>query len=206
MQRKQEWDGEADQSQREVPVAPARSQMTHELSRRPKQKARKLVLPASSTDTGRATERRNSPSSWEDASARVLGSTADLPAPKARTPSEEARRTLGQGRRHATPASVPAMDRCLASEQVPFNDSTSSQEPSAQAPSAKEKCMEEPSAQRTSGEVPSAQIQLEQFAEDEGRKEETCVPSAQTPLAEAVRAGEACPLEARSPTPSEMLA
>ncbi|OAE27805.1 hypothetical protein AXG93_1001s1000 [Marchantia polymorpha subsp. ruderalis] len=92
------------------------------------------------------------------------------------------------------------MDRCLASEQVPFNDSTSSQEPSAQAPSAKEKCMEEPSAQRTSGEVPSAQIQLEQFAEDEGRKEETCVPSAQTPLAEAVRA-----VESEQGTPTEVL-
>ncbi|OAE23368.1 hypothetical protein AXG93_1660s1270 [Marchantia polymorpha subsp. ruderalis] len=54
--RKRKWDGEADQSQREVPVAPARSRAIHEPSSRPKQEARKLVLLASSADTGRAVE------------------------------------------------------------------------------------------------------------------------------------------------------
>ncbi|OAE23389.1 hypothetical protein AXG93_1660s1480 [Marchantia polymorpha subsp. ruderalis] len=176
--RKRKWDGEADQSQREVPAAPARSRATHEPSSRPKQKARKLVLPASSADTGRAAERRNSPSSGEDASARVLGRTADLPAPKARTPSEEAQRPSGQGRQHAASANVPSTDRCLASEQVPFDDSTLGQEPSAQ-----EQSMKEPSAQKTSAEAPLAQTQLEQSAEDEGRKERTRVPSARPPSA-----------------------
>ncbi|OAE25550.1 hypothetical protein AXG93_2022s1010 [Marchantia polymorpha subsp. ruderalis] len=102
--RKRKWDGEADQSQREAPAAPARSRATHEPSSRPKQKARKLVLPASSADTGRAAERRNSPFSGEYASARVLGSTTDLPASKAR-------KAFGPRPRHGTPTSVPATDR-----------------------------------------------------------------------------------------------
>ncbi|OAE30678.1 hypothetical protein AXG93_1254s1000 [Marchantia polymorpha subsp. ruderalis] len=123
-------------------------------------------LPASSADIGRAAERRNSPSLGEDASAGVLGRTADLLAPKARMPSEEARRPSGQGRRHAAPASVPATERCMASKQT----------------------------------------QLEQPREDEGRKEETRVPSAQTPSAVVVRASEAGPPGARSPTPLKMLA
>ncbi|OAE34089.1 hypothetical protein AXG93_2891s1130 [Marchantia polymorpha subsp. ruderalis] len=50
------------------------------------------------------------------------------------------------------------------------------------------------------------QTQLEESAKDEGRKEETRVPSAQAPLAVADRAGEAGPVEARSPTPLEILA
>ncbi|OAE19002.1 hypothetical protein AXG93_4538s1000 [Marchantia polymorpha subsp. ruderalis] len=109
-----------------------KSRANHEPPSRPKQKACKLVLPASSADTGLAAETRNSSSSEEDVSAGVLGRSADLPAPKARTPSEEARRPLGQGRRHAAPANMPATDECLASEQVPFNDSTLGQEPLAQ--------------------------------------------------------------------------
>ncbi|OAE31726.1 hypothetical protein AXG93_3384s2020 [Marchantia polymorpha subsp. ruderalis] len=152
-----------------------------------------LVLQASS-DTGRAAEKRNSPSSGEDASARASGRTSDLPAPKRRTPSEEARRPLGQEKRHAAQTSVLATDRCFASEQVPFDDSTLSQEPSAH-----EKRGEEPSAQRTSGQMPSAE--LEESTKDEGRKEETRVHSAV-----ADRAGEAGPSEARSPTALEILA
>lgn len=57
-----------------------------------------------------------------------------------------------------------------------------------------------------SAETPSAQTQLEKPAEDEGKKEETREPSAQTPSAVAIRAGEACPPGARSPIPLEMLA
>ncbi|OAE31907.1 hypothetical protein AXG93_3792s1000 [Marchantia polymorpha subsp. ruderalis] len=81
---------EVEQSQREVPAALVRHRANHKLSSRPKQKARKLVLPTSSADTRRA----------------------------------------------AAPASVPAMEKYLASEQVPFEDSTLDKEPSAQAPSA----------------------------------------------------------------------
>ncbi|OAE28261.1 hypothetical protein AXG93_4492s1520 [Marchantia polymorpha subsp. ruderalis] len=90
-----------------------------ELCSRPKQKARRLVLPASSAETGRAAERRNSPSSGEDASARTKERSADLPAPKARTPLEEARRPSGQEKQHAAPKSGPTTDRCFASEQAP---------------------------------------------------------------------------------------
>ncbi|OAE33238.1 hypothetical protein AXG93_4802s1000 [Marchantia polymorpha subsp. ruderalis] len=199
--RKRKWDGEADQSQREVPTAPVRRRANHEPASRPKQKARKLVLPASNADTGRAADTRNSPSSEEDVSAKVLGRSADLPAPKARTPSEEARRPLGQGRRHAATANMPVMEKCLPSEQVPFDDS-----PSGQEPSAHEQCREEPSAQRTLGqapsaETPSAQKHQEQVAADEGREKESRVPSAV-----AVRAGEAGPPGASSSTPLEVLA
>ncbi|OAE33543.1 hypothetical protein AXG93_4032s1000 [Marchantia polymorpha subsp. ruderalis] len=209
-QRKDEptrkWDGEAEQSQQDAVAAPSRSRAIQELSSRPKQKARRLVLPASSADTGRAAEKRNSPSSGEDASARASERTADLPAPKAQTPLEEARRPSGQGRRYAAPTSVPATDRCFASKQVPFDDLTSGQEPSAQ-----EKSGEEPSAQRTFGETPSAkapsaQNQLEESAKNEGRKEETRVPLAQSPSALADRAEEAGPPEARSPTALDILA
>ncbi|OAE23991.1 hypothetical protein AXG93_1330s1000 [Marchantia polymorpha subsp. ruderalis] len=63
--------------------------LLHEHSSRPKQKARKLVLPVSSTDTGRVAETRDSPSLGEDASVGVLGRTAGLPTPKARTPSDK---------------------------------------------------------------------------------------------------------------------
>ncbi|OAE23325.1 hypothetical protein AXG93_4093s1010 [Marchantia polymorpha subsp. ruderalis] len=87
---------------------------------------------------------------------------------------------------------MPATDRCLASKQVPFDNSTSGQEPSAQ-----EKYREEPSAQSTLDqtplvEAPSAQTQLEKSAEDEGRKEETRVLSTQAPSAVADRAGVLC--------------
>ncbi|OAE30690.1 hypothetical protein AXG93_402s1030 [Marchantia polymorpha subsp. ruderalis] len=170
------------------------------------QKARRLVLPASSTDTELAVERRNSLSSEEDASARASERSADLPAPKVRTPSEEARRPSGQGIHHAAPTSVPATDRCFAFEQVPFDDSTLGQEPSAQKKSG-----EEPSAQRTLGQTPSVQAQLEKLATDEGRKEETHVPSAESPAAQAPsavanRVGEADLPKARSPTALDILA
>ncbi|OAE26554.1 hypothetical protein AXG93_3817s1170 [Marchantia polymorpha subsp. ruderalis] len=89
---------------------------------------RKLVLPAdSSADTGRAVVTRDSPSSEEDVSAEVLGRPSDLPAPKAQVPSEEARRPLGHRGRHAATAKVPTMERCLPTEQVPFDDSPSGQ-------------------------------------------------------------------------------
>ncbi|OAE25186.1 hypothetical protein AXG93_4207s1030 [Marchantia polymorpha subsp. ruderalis] len=85
-------------------------------------------------------------------------------------PSEEARRPLGHGRRHAAAAKMLVTEKCLASKQVPFDDSTSGQESAAQ---------------RTLDLASSAQTQLEQPAADEGRKEDTRVPSAQTPLAQA---------------------
>ncbi|OAE23238.1 hypothetical protein AXG93_620s1050 [Marchantia polymorpha subsp. ruderalis] len=183
-------------SQQNVTVASSHSRTIQKLCNRPKQKASRLVLPASSADTGRAADRRNSPSSEEDASARASERTADLPAPKARTPSEEARRPSGQGRHHAAPTSVSTTDRCFASEQVPFDDSTLGPEPSAQKKSG-----EEPSAQRTSGQTLSAQAELEKLATDEGRKEETRVPSAV-----ADRVGEADLPEAKSPTALDVLA
>ncbi|OAE22854.1 hypothetical protein AXG93_2582s1000 [Marchantia polymorpha subsp. ruderalis] len=51
--RKRKWDGEADQSQRKVPTALVRRRANNEPASRPKQKALKLVLPASSADKGK---------------------------------------------------------------------------------------------------------------------------------------------------------
>ncbi|OAE23342.1 hypothetical protein AXG93_1660s1000 [Marchantia polymorpha subsp. ruderalis] len=168
----------------------------------PDKKARKLILPAdSSTDTGRATVARDSPSSEEDVSAEVLERLTDLPAPKSRVPSEEMRKPSGHRGRHAATARMPAMERCLPFEQVPFNDSPSSQGSTAQASSVQEQFREEPS-----GQTPSVQKPLEQVAAGEGRDGETRVPLAQAPLAVAVRAGVAGPSGADSPTPLEVLA
>ncbi|OAE31264.1 hypothetical protein AXG93_1962s1210 [Marchantia polymorpha subsp. ruderalis] len=96
---------------------------------------------------------------------------------------------------------MPAMERCLPSEQVPFDDSHS-----AQAPAAQERSREETLAQQTSGQAPSAQKPQEQVAAGEGTDEETRVPSAQAPSAVAVRAGAAGPPGASFPTPLEVLA
>ncbi|OAE18900.1 hypothetical protein AXG93_1976s1040 [Marchantia polymorpha subsp. ruderalis] len=134
--RKRKWDGEADQSQWKVPAAPVRSRANHEPSSQPKQKARKLILPASSADTGRGTVTKNSPSSGEDVSAGVLGRSADLPASKARTPSEEARRPLGQGRRHAAPANVPSAETQLEQSAADEGRKEETRVPSAQTPLA----------------------------------------------------------------------
>ncbi|OAE31263.1 hypothetical protein AXG93_1962s1200 [Marchantia polymorpha subsp. ruderalis] len=57
--QKRKWDGDADVSQREVPTTPVRRRANNEPAR-PKQKARKLVLPV---NTGRAAVSRDSPSS-----------------------------------------------------------------------------------------------------------------------------------------------
>ncbi|OAE29845.1 hypothetical protein AXG93_339s1030 [Marchantia polymorpha subsp. ruderalis] len=128
---KRKWDGEAELSQRELLAVPVRRRANNEPAR-PKQKARKLILPTdNSADTGRAAVARNSPSLEEDVSAEVLGRSTNLPAPKARVPSEEARRPSGHKGRHAATAGMPAMERCLPSEQVPFDDLPSGQGPSA---------------------------------------------------------------------------
>ncbi|OAE31501.1 hypothetical protein AXG93_2109s1000 [Marchantia polymorpha subsp. ruderalis] len=140
--RKWKWDGEEDQSQWAVPTAPVRRRANNEPASQPKQKAHKLFLPASSADTWQAAVTRDSPSSEEDVSAKVLERSADLPTPKARVPSEEARRPSGHRRRHAATTNMPAMEKCLPSKQVPFDDSPSGQEPSAQEPS-----VQAPSAQ-----------------------------------------------------------
>ncbi|OAE27862.1 hypothetical protein AXG93_3459s1050 [Marchantia polymorpha subsp. ruderalis] len=68
----------------------------------------------SRAETGRAAEMRHSPSSWKDIVAKILGRIADPPAPKAQTPSAEARRPSGQRRWHTTSYCVPAVEECVA--------------------------------------------------------------------------------------------
>ncbi|OAE24589.1 hypothetical protein AXG93_1603s1000 [Marchantia polymorpha subsp. ruderalis] len=92
---KRKFDGEAELSRRELLAVLVRRQTINEQAR-PKQKARKLILPTgSSADTGRAAIARDSPSSKEDVNTEVLGRSTDLLAPKARVRSEEALRPSG---------------------------------------------------------------------------------------------------------------
>ncbi|OAE27857.1 hypothetical protein AXG93_3459s1000 [Marchantia polymorpha subsp. ruderalis] len=192
--QKRKWDAEPEQSQREVPAAPGRSRATHEPSSRPKQKARKLVLPTSSAEIGRAAETRDFLSLQEDVVARVLGKSADFSAPKAQTPSEEARRPSGQRRQHAESDSMPNEEECLASEQVPLEDSPSAKTPSAKESCGMGSCRTDPAAHTTADRTPlaedyafgdtlsaeaplatspSARTELEETTENEGRKEKT---------------------------------
>ncbi|OAE32391.1 hypothetical protein AXG93_3671s1100 [Marchantia polymorpha subsp. ruderalis] len=76
--RKRKWNGEAEQSQQDVVAASSKSRAIQELSCCPKEKARRLVLTASSADTRRAAEKRNSPSLEEDV-LRLLASAVRRP-------------------------------------------------------------------------------------------------------------------------------
>ncbi|OAE28048.1 hypothetical protein AXG93_488s1100 [Marchantia polymorpha subsp. ruderalis] len=180
--RKRRWEGGAEKGQQREAAALKRKRPLIELCSRPKRKARRLLLPASSAETGRATEGRNSPSSGEDERARTAERSADLPAPKARTPSAEARRPSGQEKQHAAPMNVPVTDRCFASEQVQFDDSTSDQAPSAQQKSEKELSGKTPSGQEPSAEAPSAQGPSAQGTSGQQPSDEP--PLAQPPLAQ----------------------
>ncbi|OAE26886.1 hypothetical protein AXG93_3257s1020 [Marchantia polymorpha subsp. ruderalis] len=89
--RKRKWDGDVKLNRRKLLTVPVKRRANIE-SALPKQKARKLILPAgNSADTERAATGRNLPASEEDVSTEVLGRSIDLPAPKAQMPSEEAR-------------------------------------------------------------------------------------------------------------------
>ncbi|OAE28891.1 hypothetical protein AXG93_2255s1230 [Marchantia polymorpha subsp. ruderalis] len=110
--RKRRWEGGAEKGQHRDSATLKRKRPLHELCSRPKHKARKLVLPASSAETRRVVEGKDSPSFEEDRSVRTAERSADLPSPKARTPSAEARLSSGQERRHAAPTNVPVADRC----------------------------------------------------------------------------------------------
>ncbi|OAE22211.1 hypothetical protein AXG93_2743s1020 [Marchantia polymorpha subsp. ruderalis] len=155
--RKRRWEGGAEKGQQRDSAALKRKRPLQELCSRSKQKARRLVLPASSAETGHAAEGKDSPSSEEDRSARTVERSADLPTPKARTPSAEARWPSGQEKQHTAPTNVPAANRCFASEQALFADSTSGQEPSAAAPKAQRRSGKEPTDKAPSALGPSTQ-------------------------------------------------
>ncbi|OAE23717.1 hypothetical protein AXG93_2253s1290 [Marchantia polymorpha subsp. ruderalis] len=148
--RKLRWERGAEKSQQRDDAALKWKRPLAELCSRPKQKSRRLVLPASSAETGRATEGRNSPSSGEDGSARTAESSADLPTQKARKPLAEAKWPSGQ---------EPSAQQKSRIEPL-------GQEPSAEAPSAQtpfERTVDEekeearaPSAQPPSAQAPSA--------------------------------------------------
>lgn len=121
---KRKWEGDIEPSRRELLAVPVKHRANNEQIR-PKQKARKLILPAdSSADTGRVAVARDSPFFGEDVSAEILRRT-NLPAPKARVPSGEAHRPSSHRGRRAATARTPTQERCLPSEQVPFDDSHS---------------------------------------------------------------------------------
>lgn len=100
--RKRKWDERPEERQQEVPAAPGRSRPTHELWSRPKQNARKLVLPTSSAETGRTTSRRDVLPTQEEIVAQILGKSVESSAQKAQTPSEETNRpTADRREQHA---------------------------------------------------------------------------------------------------------
>ncbi|OAE24932.1 hypothetical protein AXG93_2931s1780 [Marchantia polymorpha subsp. ruderalis] len=158
--RKRKFDGEAKLSRRELLAVPVRRQAINEQAR-PKQKARKLILTAgNSAETRRAAIARDSPSSEEeDVSTQILGRSTDLPVPKAQVPSEEALMPLGHKGRRAATARMLAQERCLPSEQLPFDDT----------PSEQEQFKVMPSALRPPKSIPTS----------EGRDAKTRVPSAE---------------------------
>ncbi|OAE18468.1 hypothetical protein AXG93_2482s1160 [Marchantia polymorpha subsp. ruderalis] len=178
--RKRRWKGEAEKGQHRDSAALKRKRPLHELCSRPKQKARRLVLPASSAETGRAAGEKETPSSEEDGNTRAAEGSADLSTPKARMPSAEARRPSGQERRHAAPMNVSATDRCSA--RAPYADSPSGLGPSARAPSA-----QSPSAQRRKGKEPAEDAPSAQGPSAQGiasREPSGQAPSAQGPSAQ----------------------
>ncbi|OAE28911.1 hypothetical protein AXG93_2369s1050 [Marchantia polymorpha subsp. ruderalis] len=189
--QKRKFDGEAELSRRELLAVPVRSRAINEQAR-PKQKARKLILPVgSSADTVRAAIARDSPSSDEDVSTEVLGRSSDLPAPKAPVPSEEALRLSGHRGRRAATARMPAQERCLPLEQVPFDDTPSEQEQFRVVPSA---------------EVASALKPPESIPTGEGSDAKTRMPLAATALAVPDWEDVVGPPRAGSPTPLGVLA
>lgn len=135
---------------------------------RPKLKARKLILPVDSwADTRRAAVARNFLASEEDVSAEILGRSINLPAPKARVPSEEARRPSGHKGRHAATAGMPARKRWLPSEQVPFDDSPSGLR--LKRTKRKKRSKEEPSAKTSLAQKPLEQIVVGKSRDGETR-------------------------------------
>ncbi|OAE32401.1 hypothetical protein AXG93_3671s1200 [Marchantia polymorpha subsp. ruderalis] len=113
----------------------------------PKQKARRLVLPASSAETARAAGEKGSPSSEKDGTARMAEGSADLP-----TPSAEVRRPSGQEQQRAARMSVPPTHRRLPAD----GDSPTHRQdsPPVQRRKGKEPAEDPPSAQGPSGRGP----------------------------------------------------
>lgn len=145
--RKRKWDERPAMMQPEEPVAPSRSRPTHELCSRPKQKARKLVLPTSSAEEGRTTARRNVLPTQEEVVAQILGRPVSSAAQKAKMPSEDvemtsSRPTVGRRGQHAGRASMPEERESLAAE--PTTNRVS--------PPAEEACEEALPVRRPSGE------------------------------------------------------
>ncbi|OAE32228.1 hypothetical protein AXG93_4525s1090 [Marchantia polymorpha subsp. ruderalis] len=173
--RKWRWKGEAEKGQHRDLTTLKRKRPLHELCNRPKQKARRLVLLASSAETGRVAGEKESSSSEEDGNTRTAERSADLSTPKAWMPSAEA---IRPSRRKVK---KPAED--TPSAQGPSAQEIVSREPSGQAPSAEEPPEDAPSAQGTSGEPPLAKDPSEE--QDDKEKEEARVPSAQPPLAQS---------------------
>ncbi|OAE29762.1 hypothetical protein AXG93_810s1030 [Marchantia polymorpha subsp. ruderalis] len=178
--QKRKWEGDVEPSRHKLLVVPVRRRANNKQGRS-KQKARKLILLAnSSVDTERAAVARDSPSFGDDVSAEILGRT-DLPALKARVASEEALRPSGHKGRRAATARTPTQERCLPSEQVPFDDSPSAQAPLALKP-------------------------LEHISTGEGRNAETRVTLAEAPSAVPGRDDVVGPPGAGFPTLLKVLA
>lgn len=167
--RKRKWDERPEDRQPEAPAAPTRSRPTHELLSRPKQRARKMVLPTSSEETGRTPVRRSVLPTQEEIIAQVLGRSVNPSTQKARMPSEEDRRTdsrptasrategrptAGRQEQRVQPDNRPEAEESLAEEPTTLRESSSAEDasektPPAKRPSGVKTCRVDPTAGRT---------------------------------------------------------
>ncbi|OAE30259.1 hypothetical protein AXG93_2956s1100 [Marchantia polymorpha subsp. ruderalis] len=75
--RKRRWREEPEKEQHQESAALTRKRPLHEICSRPKQKARRLLLPASSAETATIAGEKESPSSEKDGTARTPNGGAD---------------------------------------------------------------------------------------------------------------------------------
>ncbi|OAE33380.1 hypothetical protein AXG93_3875s1020 [Marchantia polymorpha subsp. ruderalis] len=81
--RKRRWREEPEKEQQQESAALTRKRPLHEICSRPKQKARRLLLPASSAETATIATEKGSPSPEKDGTARTAEGSADHPTPSA---------------------------------------------------------------------------------------------------------------------------
>ncbi|OAE19153.1 hypothetical protein AXG93_3673s1010 [Marchantia polymorpha subsp. ruderalis] len=162
--RKRRWREEPEKEQHQESAALTRKRPLHEICSRPKQKARRLLLPASSAETATIATEKGSPSPEKDGTARTAEGSVDHP-----TPSAEERRPSGQELPRAARMSVPPTHRRLPVDRRPLADvdlclrigressPTHRQDsPPVQRRKGKEPAEDPPSVQGPSGQGPPA--------------------------------------------------
>lgn len=176
--RKRRWREEPEEEQHQKPTAPIRQRPLHEVCSRLKQKARMLVLPASSADTAMIAKEKRSASPETIGRARTSAGAVDHATPPADERRPSGQGTAGQGPPElprAMRTSVPPTHRRLPADRRPLADvglclrvgresspthrrpPTSRQDsPPVQRRKGKEPAEDPPSGQGPSGQDPPA--------------------------------------------------